>query len=65
MAEVPKNKKNRHFWYWYEAMVIKFYGKGKPYGPAEFDKVLENYSVRELVLFRLVTSDYSLCSGRL
>lgn len=54
MAEVPKNKGNKHFWYWYEAMVIKFYSKGKPYGPAELDKVLENYSVRELVLFLLV-----------
>jgi Sulfotransferase domain len=45
MAEVPKTKKNKHFYYWHEAMVSKCYGKRKPYGPAELDKILENYNV--------------------
>lgn len=66
MAEVPKNKGKKHFWYWYEAMVIKYYGKGKPYGPAELDKVLEDYSVRELVPIHLIihqTTHFSRAGG--
>lgn len=49
MEEVRKNMSKKHVSYWHEAVVIKLYGKGKPYGPAEFDKILENYSVRKLV----------------
>lgn len=37
------------FDYWYEALRAKYAGKGKPYQRAEFDKVLGNYSVRNLL----------------
>jgi hypothetical protein len=32
--------------YWKEAIENKYLGKGKPYGKAELDKLLKNYSVR-------------------
>jgi hypothetical protein len=31
--------------YWIEALRAKNFGEGEPYGPAEFDKLLGNYSV--------------------
>lgn len=33
--------------YWKEGIENKYLGKGKPYGKAEFDKLLKNYSVRD------------------
>jgi hypothetical protein len=38
---VPKALK-----YWKEGIEAKYLGKCKPYGKAEFDKLLKNYSVR-------------------
>ena len=33
------------FNYWHEALKAKYDGQGRPYGRAEFDKLLGDYSV--------------------
>lgn len=43
MTEVAPNKA---FNYWLEALKAKYFGEGRPYQRAEFDKLLGNYSVR-------------------
>jgi Sulfotransferase domain len=43
--ETRNNKKHKHIRCWLEALNAKLYGIGKPYGRAEFDKVLAKYSV--------------------
>lgn len=58
MLETGNNKKDKHYDCWLEALTIKYYGKGKPYGRAEFDKLLGKYSVSRnclsiIVLFKL------------
>ena len=41
--EIPNES---HVQCWREAFIAKMYGRGKPYGKEEFDKLLRNYSVR-------------------
>jgi len=50
MIEVPKpaNKKNRHLNCWLEALQYKVNGVGQPYVPKDFDKILQDYSVRSI-----------------
>jgi len=44
-AEAAMNTAKRgDLLYWIEALKAKIYGTGKPYGPAEFEKLLQNYS---------------------
>jgi len=45
---------------WKQAIQNKYLGKGKPYGKAEFDKLLKNYSVRDSPLQK-VQDNYSIC----
>lgn len=40
-----EGRKNLHTMSWYEGMMWKVYGRGKPFGKSEFDKLLGNYSV--------------------
>jgi hypothetical protein len=44
----PQNVKERHMWCWREALLAKLCGSGKPYGKAEFNKLLGRYNVRLL-----------------
>ncbi|CAK4029958.1 Hypothetical predicted protein [Lecanosticta acicola] len=41
--EVKKNIQDRHLFCWREALIAKLYGSGKPYGKADFDKLLQHY----------------------
>jgi hypothetical protein len=41
----PQNFKEKHMWCWREALIAKLYGSGKPYGNAEFRKLLRRYNV--------------------
>ena len=47
-AAGPSNAKDRHINCWQEALNYKVYGIGKPYLPADFDKILQKYSVSPL-----------------
>lgn len=49
-AAGPSNSKDRHINCWQEALDYKVYGVGKPYLPADFDKILQKYSVSLLLL---------------
>ena len=40
-----ENIKHRHVVLWREALNHKVYGIGKAYGPKDFDKILQHYSV--------------------
>jgi hypothetical protein len=44
-ASAPSNSKDHHKNCWQEALNYKVYGVGKPYLAADFDKILQNYSV--------------------
>lgn len=48
MSEVFMNWKRGHFQYWLEALEAKYKGKGKPYGPKDFQKLYAGYIVRRL-----------------
>lgn len=60
-----ENIKQNHVICWREALSYKVYGTGKAYGPNDFDKILQNYSVsvylvllcRFLVSICIVVSD--------
>ena len=43
---LPQNVRDKHILCWREALVAKNFDSGKPYGKAEFDKVLGRYQVR-------------------
>jgi hypothetical protein len=49
-AARPSNSKDHHINCWQEALYYKVYGLGKPYLPAGFDKILQNYSVSLLFI---------------
>ena len=53
-AAGPSNSKDRHINCWQEALDYKVYGVGKPYLPADFDKILQKYSVS--LLFTIGTN---------
>ena len=40
-----ENRKQRHAVCWREALSYKVHGTGEAYGPKDFDKMLQNYSV--------------------
>jgi len=40
-----ENRKQRHAVCWREALSYKVHGTGEAYGPKDFDKILQNYSV--------------------
>lgn len=42
----PQNLNLNHIKCWAETLRYKVLGIGKPYGPADFDKHLQEYSVR-------------------
>lgn len=45
-----QNVRDKHIWCWREALIAKNFGSGKPYGKAEFDKLLGRYQVRHMHL---------------
>tara|TARA_R110002060_G_scaffold9658_7_gene14475 strand:- start:154 stop:420 length:267 start_codon:yes stop_codon:yes gene_type:complete len=47
----PENIKEGHILCWKEALEAKVLGKGKPYEPEDFDKVLGRYSVSAMQHF--------------
>jgi hypothetical protein len=65
----PENIKERHVLCWREALIAKLYSSGKPYGKAEFDKILKRYNVRHITAFLeknfpLTSSIVAGCYGR-
>jgi hypothetical protein len=44
-----QNRKDDHMDCWREAFIAKMYGRGKPYGKEEWDKLLGRYSVRTVL----------------
>jgi hypothetical protein len=49
-AAGPSNSKDHLINCWQEALYYKVYGLGKPYLPADFDQILQNYSVSLLCI---------------
>lgn len=58
MIEGARNPKA--FSYWLEALKAKYAGEGKPYERPEFDKLLQNYSVRIYLSRKTFSSRISL-----
>ena len=46
MKEAFANFKRNHMKYWHEALVSKYEQHDRKYGKAEFEKLLEGYTVR-------------------
>lgn len=44
------NWKRGHFQYWLEALQTKYEGRGKPYGPEDFKKILADYDVSSFLV---------------
>ena len=45
MKEVFANFKRNHLEYWLEALTSKYENRNRKYGKAEFDKLLQGYTV--------------------
>ena len=45
MKEAFANFGRNHMEYWHEALTSKYQGRGRTYGKAEFEKLLEGYTV--------------------
>ena len=45
MKEAFANFKRNHMEYWHEALVSKYENQDRKYGTAEFEKLLEGYTV--------------------
>lgn len=54
----PPNRQDKHMQCGREALIAKVYGRGKPYGREELDKLLKNYSVSGPVLSLRHTSGF-------
>lgn len=62
-SEISRNKNNKHFELWLEAVQAKYDGIGKPWKGEDFDRILWNYDVSIPVLLLRIGGGNKLVSA--